>query len=47
VDGFFVRGQRAIDLNWPLLSELENMEAAKTYIRGYPHQSSLSTGLRS
>ena len=28
-------------------SQIVDMEAAKTYIRGYPHQSSLSTGLRS
>lgn len=34
VSGFFVRGQRATDLNWPLLAEVESLEAAKAYIRG-------------
>lgn len=34
VDGFFVRGQRCSDNNWPLLAECESLEAAKTFIRG-------------
>lgn len=33
VSGFFVRGQRTKDYNWPLLGEFETEEAAKEYIR--------------
>lgn len=33
VDGFFVRGQRKTDYNWPLLGEFPDMEAAKDFIR--------------
>lgn len=33
VDGFFVRGQRRSDYNWPLLGEFPDMEAAKDFIR--------------
>lgn len=33
VDGYFVRGQSADDLNWPLLAEKDSLEAAKDYIR--------------
>lgn len=33
VDGFFVRGQRRSDYNWPLLGEFPSMEAAKDFIR--------------
>lgn len=33
VDGFFVRGQRRSDYNWPLLGEFPDMEAAKELIR--------------
>ena len=33
VQGFFVRGQRPTDLNWPLLGEFPDMEAAKAFIR--------------
>lgn len=33
VKGFFVRGQRKTDYNWPLLGEFESEEAAKEYIR--------------
>lgn len=33
VPGFFVRGQRRSDYNWPLLGEFPDMEAAKSFIR--------------
>lgn len=33
VDGYFVRGQRSTDYNWPLLAEFDNMNAAKEYIK--------------
>lgn len=33
VSGFFVRGQRTTDYNWPLLAELDSMDAAKEHIR--------------
>ena len=34
VDGFFVRGQRCSDYNWPLLASCKSLEAAKDFIRG-------------
>lgn len=33
VHGYFVRGQRNTDYNWPLLAEFDNMDAAKEYIK--------------
>lgn len=33
VKGFFVRGQRNTDYNWPLLGEFDNEDSAKEYIR--------------
>lgn len=33
VSGFFVRGQRQSDYNWPLLGEFSSMDAAKSFIR--------------
>ncbi len=33
VSGFFVRGQRNTDYNWPLIGEFENKDSAKEYIR--------------
>ena len=33
VSGFFVRGQRNTDYNWPLLGEFDSEDAAKEYIR--------------
>lgn len=33
VNGFFVRGQRNTDYNWPLLGEFKNEDSAKEYIR--------------
>ena len=33
VDGYFVRGQRDTDYNWPLLAEFDSMDAAKEYVR--------------
>ncbi len=33
VKGFFVRGQRSTDYNWPMLGEFDSMEAAKSYIQ--------------
>ena len=35
IDGFFVRGQRDTDYNWPLISSFPDMEAAKTFIRSF------------
>ena len=32
VSGFFVRGQRSTDYNWPLLGEFPDMAAAKNFI---------------
>ena len=32
VNGFFVRGQRNTDYNWPLLGEFKNEDSAKEYI---------------
>lgn len=33
VNGFFIRGQRSTDYNWPILAELDSMKAAKEYIK--------------
>lgn len=33
VKGFFVRGQRRSDYNWPLLGEFPGLEEAKAFIR--------------
>lgn len=33
VNGYFVRGQRDADFNWPMLAELDSMDAAKEYIK--------------
>lgn len=33
VDGYFVRGQRNTDYNWPVLAEVESIDAAKEYIK--------------
>lgn len=33
VSGYFVRGQRNTDYNWPLLGEFDNMDSAKNYIK--------------
>lgn len=33
VDGYFVRGQRDTDYNWPMLAEFDSMDAAKEYIK--------------
>lgn len=33
VRGYFVRGQRSTDYNWPLLAEFDNMDAAKEHIK--------------
>ena len=33
VKGYFVRGQRSTDYNWPLLAEFDSMDAAKKYIK--------------
>lgn len=33
VNGYFVRGQRDTDFNWPMLAELDSMDAAKEYIK--------------
>nr|WP_325222447.1 hypothetical protein [uncultured Oscillibacter sp.] len=33
VQGFFVRGQRPSDYNWPMIGEFPDMEAAKDFIR--------------
>lgn len=34
VNGWFVRGQRDTDYNWPLLHEAGSFENAKGFIRG-------------
>lgn len=34
VDGWFVLGQRSTDLNWSLLHEAENLEAAREFVQG-------------
>ena len=34
VNGWFVRGQRDTDYNWPLLHEASSFEDAKAFIRG-------------
>ena len=33
VKGYFVRGQRNTDYNWPMLAEFSSMDAAKEYIK--------------
>ena len=33
VDGYFVRGQRNTDYNWPLLAEFDSLDAAKEHIK--------------
>lgn len=33
VKGYFVRGQRDTDYNWPMLAEFDSMDAAKEYIK--------------
>ncbi len=33
VKGYFVRGQRNADYNWPMLAEFDSMDAAKEYIK--------------
>ena len=33
VDGYFVRGQRDTDYNWPMLAEFNSMTEAKEYIK--------------
>lgn len=33
VQGFFVRGQRPTDYNWPLLGEFPSLDEAKAFIR--------------
>lgn len=33
VKGFFVRGQRSSDFNWPLLEKFDSIELAKQYIK--------------
>lgn len=33
VKGWFIRGQRPTDYNWPLIHEAESLEAAKAYIK--------------
>ena len=35
IDGFFVRGQRYTDYNWPLISSFPDMETAKAFIRSF------------
>lgn len=32
-DGFFVRGQRTVDMNWPMLAEFSTFDKAKQYIK--------------
>ena len=31
--GYYVRGQRNTDYNWPMLAEFDNMDDAKDYIK--------------
>ncbi len=31
--GYYVRGQRNTDYNWPMLAEFDNMDDAKEYIK--------------
>lgn len=33
VHGYFIRGQRTTDYNWPLLAEADSLEQAKNVIR--------------
>ena len=33
VDGYFVRGQRNTEYNWPLLAEFDSLDAAKEHIK--------------
>lgn len=33
VKGYFVRGQRDTDYNWPMLAEFDSMDAAREHIK--------------